>query len=720
MLHTAAARPPSLAARVLSLLWVVSVAVAAAEPLDVPRVEAGPAIDGDLSDTAWSEALVVDDFRARLPVEGAAPSTATEVRLLHSGRSLYIALRAFDPQPQSLRLASMRRDDFAITEGDQFVIAIDSFLDRRNGYWFSTNPLGVRVDAQFSDEGERFEDHWNGVWEAAARVDAQGWTAELEIPWSTLRFRAAPEVVMGINLFRRIPRTHEQIFAPPIPLVYPYGTPNVSIARAYRFRDIAGGARLDLRPFALASLDRRTHAARRERDGGLFLRLPLGDALTLAGTLRADFSEVEADETQLNLTRFPLFLPERRDFFLEGAGLFAFGVPGEAELFFSRRIGFVGGEGSTTVPVEWGGKASGRAGRLEFGVLSASTGAATGSPGERFEVARGRLALAGRSYLGGFWSRRAGVGEERSTAGVDVGHFFPGEVRLQGFAARDAVGGSEAGAWFAALERGGDRAAFTLSALELEPGFAPAVGLVARPGTLRLEASGVLPWFPGEAAGVRRYAPSLSWIRYADRRGDGLDERAAAGFEIGWTSDRLLRFEVARQRELLPRPFALYRGVVVPAGSYARWEAALSAASNPARALAGAAELRAGGLYGGEHVFASASLSWRPSRFLVLAPAALADRVELPQASFTAWVARARAGVTFSPRLRLDLLGQYESERRALGGGLRARYDLREGTEILFAWDSVDTRGADAALRAPGEPRRAERGALKFSYLRRL
>lgn len=691
-------------------------------PRDVPVAASTPVVDGVLDDGAWDGALVVDDFVARLPVEGAAPTTRTEVRLAHDRRALYVAVRAVDPRPETVRATAARRDDFAIATGDQFVIAIDSFRDRRNGYWFSTNPLGARVDAQFSDEGDRFDDAWNGVWDAAARVGGEGWTAEIAIPWSTLRFREAPEVVMGINLFRRLPRTNEQLFAPAIPLVHANGTPNVSVARAYRFRDIDGGARLDVRPFALAAGGRGGPADdARSLDGGLFARLPLSDAVTLSGAFRADFSEVEADEDRLNLTRFSLFLPEKRDFFLENAGLFAFGAPGEAELFFSRRIGLVPGAGGAdeTVPVLWGAKAAGRAGPVEFGVLSGATGDAPSADGERFDVARARVVLGARSTVGAFWSRRGTEAGGRATAGADFSLFLPEEIRLQGFVAGTRGGGDDSGAWYVSASRSGERLAFTLSALDLSPGFDPALGLLARPGTRRHEASLVVPWFPGEASAFRRVAPGLSVVRYDDREGEGFDERAvlslATDARRGWS----LSAEVVRQRERVTSPFPLYRDVVVEAGSYERWEAAATFASDPARPLSGTVQVRAGSLYGGRHGFLRAELAWRPSRVLTFAPALYADRVLLPGAGFTAWVARARLGVTASARLSFDVLGQYESERRGAGVGLRVRYDFREGTQVLLAWDSVEMRDGVVLGAAPGgtRPERRSRAALKCSYL---
>lgn len=689
----------------------------AAPPLDVARADEPPRIDGRLDEPLWQRATPVDGFVARYPREGVAPSRRTEVLLTYTDRALYVAVRALESEPDAIRATAVRRDDFAITRDDQFALAIDSFRDRRNGYWFSTNPLGARVDAQFADEGERFEDNWNGVWAAAASVDDGGWYAELEIPWATLRFPAGPEVVMGINLFRRIPHTDEQLFAPLIPLSFAEGTPSVSIAPGYRFRGIAGGARLDLRPFAVGSFAGEDSST---DGGGLFLRYPLSDALTLSATVNADFSEVEVDDAQLNLTRFPLFLPEKRDFFLENAGTFAAGVPGEVELFFPRVIGLIetpAGE-TATVPLDWGLKAAGHSGRLEVGLLAVATGSANGVPGEQFDVARVKLALGSRSYAGGFWSRRDG-GLAHQTYAVDFSHYFARQLRLQGFVARDAQGGAGSDAWFASLSRGGEQLAFELSLLELGRGFQPAVGLAGRPGNRRLSASLALPWFPGPMSAVRRFVPQVELRRWDALDGTEYDEAITLGFDVEWKGGLRFDSELLHQRERLAAPFALYRDQVVPAGDYARWEAGATLASDPTRPLAWEAGLAAGGRYGGRHLSGKLGLSWRPGHRLVVAPLLLADRIELGEAAFTATVAQLRIGITPTARLRLDLLGQYESEQRATRVGLRARYDWREGTNLIIAWDAEELRDLPGV--AVGRPvYRRQRGTLKLNWLLRL
>jgi hypothetical protein len=251
--------------------------------------------------------------------------------------------------------------------------------------------------------------------------------------------------------------------------------------------------------------------------------------------------------------------------------------------------------------------------------------------------------------------------------------------------------------------------------LDLAPGFNPAMGLVARPGTRRLEASGTLPWFPGNTSPVRRFAPGLSFVRYDDHGGRGFEERVGISFATAWKNDCRSRGELTRQREHLAAPFRIYRDIVVEPGDYARWEWAASGATDPTRELSAEAELRMGGLFGGNHRAAGLALSWQPNRFLVVSSAWTGDHVELPQARFLAWVARARIGLTASPRLRLDLLGQYESERRGTGIGFRFRFDFREGTQLLLAWDSVEIRRPLGSPVLHGE--RVQRGAIRGSYL---
>lgn len=718
--------------------------VAATKPVDVVRTATPPTVDGRLDEPLWATATLVDDFRARLPVEGALPSERTEARFVYTARALYVGFRGYDSQAETIRAASLRRDDFAITGGDQLVVAIDSFRDLRSGTWFSTNPLGSRVDAQFADEGDRFEDSWNGVWAAAATVDGAGWSAELEIPWATLRFPAAPEVVMGINLFRRIPRTNEQVFAPLIPLTHAAGTPNVSLARPYRFRDISGGARLDLRPFVRAgtrrsssrsrsalsgSVAERDAAEESDVDGGVFVRLPLSDAATLSATWRADFSEVEADDAVLDLGRFPLFLAEKREFFLEQAGLFTFGVPGEAELFTSRRIGLGRDANGTTVtlPIDWGLKGVARRGRFELGALAAETEDELGVGSRRFMVARPTWRVGSRSWLGGFAGRCSGA-ESATTTGVDASHVLAGhpllaEARLRAFIAHDDRGEESARAWYAGVVRGGGRLAYRLSLLELGDGFEPCVGLIARGGTRRMEAGLDLPVFAPSSSAVRRYVVFTSFLRYdelAPERRAGFDEKAEVSFGVDWKSDFQLAAGVRRQRELLTTPFAIYRQVMVPAGSYERVEVFGFWLTDPTRALSGEGTWAAGELWGGDHLQVTAKGSWRPNQHFAVQPQLAVDHVELPGTeAFTAWVAQLRLGVTANARFRFDLVGQARSEDRNAGVGVRARYDLREGTGIVLAWDGVERRDP---LAAPGTPwrTREERGALKIDLLLRF
>jgi hypothetical protein len=211
-------------------------------------------------------------------------------------------------------------------------------------------------------------------------------------------------------------------------------------------------------------------------------------------------------------------------------------------------------------------------------------------------------------------------------------------------------------------------------------------------------------------------APWFEWIRYDDKAGEGFEQSLAAGFDVSLKTDDRANLELNHREEVLTRGFAIYRDVIVPAGRYERWEGAIIAATNPVRPWAGQGEFRAGGLYGGTHRLGRLELTWRPNAFVSLGAVWVSDRVHLPQARFAASVARLRLGLTANPRLRLDFLGQYESEIRSLGAGVRVRLDFREGTELILAWDAIEARDPLRG-RESGERRRNDRGAVKFSYL---
>lgn len=287
----------------------------------------GPIVlDAVFDEQDWIRSSVANHFIQSDPQEGEPATYDTEVRVLYDDENLYIGMVALDKEPDKLVVNDLRRD-FTTRSGDTFGIILDTFHDHRNGYMFQTNPRGAKWDAQFFNEGRELNRDWNGVWHVAARTTGDGWVAEIAIPFTTLRFKRAPVQSWGLNFMRRIRRLNEDSHWSPIPRIH--RSSRVSLAGNLEdLRDLSPGADIKVTPFLTGEVSQSGEApAEGDFDGGVDAKLAVGTGLTMDLTLNTDFSQVEADQQQVNLTRFSLFFPEKRDFFLENSGIFRFGPP---------------------------------------------------------------------------------------------------------------------------------------------------------------------------------------------------------------------------------------------------------------------------------------------------------------------------------------------------------------------------------------------------------
>ena len=351
------------------------------------RTPTPPNIDGHLDDPVWDQAPTIADFFQRDPVEGAPPTEQTQVRILFDDDHLYFALRCFDSEADRLVANQMRRDA-ELDENDNIQIILDPYNDRRSGFYFSTNPLGARQDMLLTDEGRTRNQAWDSVWQSRTHIDSLGWSAEVAIPFDQVRYPDSDQAVWGINIGRAIRRKNEEVFLVPPPQSYGFR----GRYRTSRLAVLTGLGRLQSRPplavvpFFLSGTQRDFTAdgsTEYDLDPGLDFKYGLTPSLTLDLSYKTDFAQVEADQEQINLTRFSLFFPEKRDFFLEGAGIFEFGERVERQgsggrpptlLFYSRRIGIEEGH---NLPVLAGGKLTGRAGPYQIGTLRMTTQAMT-------------------------------------------------------------------------------------------------------------------------------------------------------------------------------------------------------------------------------------------------------------------------------------------------------------------------------------------------------
>ena len=381
--------------------------------IQVQRASRAPEIDGILSDEAWRTASVVDSFTQQEPVNGQPATERTEVRMLYDAGNLYIGVHAFDSDPDHLRATEMRRDSSRIMDEDNVQVILDTFRDSRSGYMFVTNPLGAKLEQQIFEEGggnvrgsaSNINKDWNGVWEAASRRTSDGWIAEIAIPMVTLRSPDVPVQTWGVNFSRNIRRKNEIVYWSPIPK--PYNLMQVSLAGTLTgMTELNRGLDLRIKPYVTAGTkyDRVGTASSTDalKDVGVDVKYGLGHGLALDLTVNTDFAQAEVDEQQVNLTRFALFFPEKRDFFLENSGQFNVGTQGlerQMDLFFSRRIGL--SDAGQPIGIRGGARLTGKVNGNNIAVMDLQTEEFGGRPADNFLVARYSKDINRRSKIGG-------------------------------------------------------------------------------------------------------------------------------------------------------------------------------------------------------------------------------------------------------------------------------------------------------------------------------
>ncbi len=385
-----------------------------------------PKLDGTLDDPLWQSALPITDFRQREPHEGQPATEKTEVRVVYTRRAVYFGIHCYDSEPSRVIATELRRDVSQDLD-DHFEILIDSNHNRRGGYVFQVNPLGTQMDGliveeQGSGSGSDFDPGWDGVWTSGAQITADGWTATIEIPFTTLNFTHSTEVLWGINFKRFLRRKNEEDLWRAYRRTF--GITKVSEAGDLRgIKDIGSGRLFIVKPYALARYDKQTgQDAKFPLTGGVDLKYGLNSNLLLNVTGNTDFADTEVDLQPFNITPFKIFIPEKRQFFLENAGVFNFALGDQDQLFFSRQIGIDPITGNQ-VPINGGAKLTGTLGRLELGVMDVDTRSSGPNPYSNFAVVRLKESLWPGSYVGvmGIDKRSGNVLDMfNQTGGVDT------------------------------------------------------------------------------------------------------------------------------------------------------------------------------------------------------------------------------------------------------------------------------------------------------------
>jgi hypothetical protein len=653
-------------------------------------------VDGVLDDAVWSRATPATDFPQQDPLNGEPATERTEVRIVYTRTTLYMGVRCFDDEPNRLLRFQRRRDEF-LSSDDRFMWVIDPFLSAQNGYFFETNPSGLMGDALLGPGVNNRQ--WDGIWDLAVHRDAQGWSVEIAIPFTTLTFDPHA-TAWGINFQRTVRRKNEES-------VWNGWARNQGLQRLSNTgllegmnQNVSQGLGLDIRPFGVVTADASPGTGETDTKttakAGVDLFYSVTPGLRANLTLNTDFAQTEVDQRQVNLTQFPLFFPEKRTFFLEGASFLDFGTGGSTDVlpFFSRRIGLnASGEPQ---PITYGAKITGRIGGQDVGVLHVRTGEDRGTGAENFSVFRLKRRVR-QSYVGGLYTAHlpGDGGDARQTLGADfqlATSSFRGSrnLSLGGYALQttnpEPIGGSAA--YELRLDYPNDRWEAGMAYRRVGENFAPALGFTLRTGYERYSPRLRFNPRPQHHPFIRL----LGFGAIGDLQTD-LDNRPLTNL---WTLTLLsldthgqdrYNLIVLPERERLDRDFSIYPGITLPAGgefSFVRYRVSISTASR--RLLAVSPKIEWGDFYSGtrEQYNLDATARLRPG--VIIYSSAEYNRVRLKEGEFQTRVYRLSPELQFNQWIAFVNTWQYDSVSAVLGWQSRFRWMLTPGSDLYVVY----------------------------------
>ncbi len=680
-------------------------AVRLSEPLEV---------DGKLEESVYRTTPSISDFVQQEPKEGDPATEQTEVWVFFDGDNVYISARCWDSHPERMVANEMRRDNHNLHNNQNFAVILDTFYDKRNGFLFYTNPLGGLYDAQVTDESNTNSD-WNTVWQVKTGRFEQGWTVEMEFPFKSLRYKPGASQIWGINFRRMVQWKNETSYLTPIAAAFRRG----GLAKLSQAATMVGlepptrSVNLEVKPFATGGV--RTDLTADEPysndfDGnvGFDVKYGVTRGLTSDFTYNTDFAQVEIDEQQVNLTRFSLFFPEKRDFFLEGQGIFNFGgrstqrFGGEQSdmpiMFYSRRIGL---QDDYSVPINAGGRLTGRAGKYTVGALAMQTeelGVPTDVvesgliPTTNFGVARVKRDIFGRSnigFIGTYRSQALDGGGSNGMFGVDGNFTFYQNLDINTYYARSStpgLNGNDA-SYMGKLEYGGDLIGVELTYLAVDPNFRPEVGFLRREDMQK--SFGQIRYSPRPRAikAIRQFNFEGSFDNITNSEGEVLETRIGRfEFRTQFENGDSVQFEFSRNYEFLDEDFEITDGLFLPIGGYDFNEFNYRYRFGPQRRVSGMANFSHGSFYSGSRKSFSIWSRAEMTRQFTLEPRISQNWVDLQEGSFTTTLFSLRADYMFSPRAFVGALIQYNSDGNNIFSNIRFRWEYRPGSDIYVVY----------------------------------
>lgn len=687
-----------------AFLFVLNAAYAQ-KKIEAIRVETPPEIDGFVNEEVWNQAFAVDEFYQREPNEGEPVTEKTIFYTCYDENNIYFAVKCWD-DPKKITAKEMARD-VSLGNDDRIQIILDTYLDRRNGYWFQVGPRGSIGDAIVSENGAAFNKQWDGLWEGKAKILDYGWEAELAIPFKTLGFDKNKSQ-WGVKFIRNIVNKLETDYWPEANLnTHKFQVSDAGILDG--LENITQGIGLDISPYLVTGLDTKKGEKNDPKlTGGVDVFYQITPSLKSSLTINTDFAETEVDDRQINLTRFSLHFPEKRDFFLDGANYFQFGIEGDRESpvskkiipFFSRRMGL--DENGSPIPINVGAKLTGQVDNWNIGLMHINDNRETGI--NNFSVARVTRNLGKQSSVGVIGTYGNAIGEETNlVAGADLKlstSTFQGNKNVSFFLfglksdTKNTDGSSTI--WGTQFVYPNDFVKARLGIHEIGKNFVAGMGFVPR--TNIRETYGELEIGPRPNKwGIMQIQFGGEFSHITNLETSDLETREFKIKPLGirFLSGEQLSYSFINQFEMLTEDFNIFEDFVIPLGEYEWWYHLIELETKGARNIWGEASYGFGDFYTGYRKDYTLQANWKVAVPFFVGGAITRNEVELPEGSFTANIYQVNANILFSPNVTLYNYFQYDNASKNAGWQSRFQWILKPGNEIILAWNSNFLRPND-------------------------
>lgn len=685
----------------MALVCAALQAVQAQNSIQAIRIENPPTIDGHVNEVVWEEAFLVNEFYQREPNEGAPISERTEMLICYDANNIYFAMKCWS-DPKDVIAKEMARD-VSLGKDDRVQIILDTYHDQRNAYWFQIGPRGSIGDAIVSENGAAFNKQWDGLWNGKARITDYGWEAELAIPFKTMGFDKESKQ-WGIKLIRNIVNKLEVAYWPVANLnTHKFQVSDAGILEG--IENITQGIGLDVSPYLLTGLDTKKGEKNTPKlTGGIDLFYQITPSLKSSLTINTDFAETEVDDRQINLTRFGLHYPEKRDFFLDGANYFQFGIEGDRQSpvskklipFFSRRMG-LDADGNP-IPINVGAKLTGQVDNWNIGMMHINDARETGP--NNFSVARVSKNLWKQSSIGIIGT----YGNALDTLGQESNLLIGADLKLststfQGnknvsfflFGLKSNTEGKEENdaSWGAQIVYPNDLISARLGYHQIGENFVAGMGFVPRVNIN--ESYGELTFGPRPNKwGILQveFGGEFDYITNIATREIETREYKIQPLGIRFMSGEEIKYTMTNQYESLSEDFNIFEDFVIPKGIYKWWYQEISIETKGARNVWGEASYGFGDFFNGQRNDITLQANWKIAVPLFLGGTLIRNIVKLPEGEFTANIYQLNANVLFSPTVTLYNYLQYDNASKSAGWQSRFQWILKPGNEIILVWTS--------------------------------